>query len=487
MTFIRLRALFLFAVSILCVTGPSNGDDSVLSQTKAWPLASETQTAWEALPNADIGSGTKLPTWARMLARTLPHTTAACLELEYLYRTEPLIIAPKVDASPSRSVDGRQLASIARFSVATYHNSAYGRAMAISDLGRNDSSSIAATLQSDPSKLPPLGYEVFLFARQMSKLGRDVSDEQYRSLQTQLGDEAMVGLVLRIAQGCFQDRLLWALGIAEIADANEEPIYVHFVDSTPNGANTPTALREDSEELLASIESDKQLSAPKPTTQQPSTDPDSTERSKKHKGFENWRDMSFPELKQYLTAQQERTPRIAVPEWETIASKIPQGLYRRPLQIRWSRVVVGYQPKLGPAWIKCLRVFEQEAHQNRVFEESVFWVVTRGLKCFYCMGHCEMLMEVGGLQREGIDNRTSRLSSGDWESFSQCEQASFTFAKKLTESPTQMTQADRDSVRQRLGETRALDLIWWSSRCQFMTKVSDAFQLQLETENVFAD
>ena len=28
-------------------------------------------------------------------------------------------------------------------------------------------------------------------------------------------------------------------------------------------------------------------------------------------------------------------------------------------------------------------------------------------------------------------------------------------------------------------------MIWWSSRCQFMTKISDAFQLQLERENVF--
>jgi hypothetical protein len=359
--------------------------------------------------------------------------------------------------------------------------------MALSDLRRSDSSPMAEALQSDPSKLPPLGYEVFVFARQMSKLGRDVSDEQYRSLQSQIGDDAMVGLVLRIAQGCFQDRLLWALGVSDIADANETPIYVHFVDSTPNGANTPSAAREDAEELLSSINADKQISAPKLNSASNPLSQDTAEDAKKRKGIHAWGDLTFSEMQQYLTAQRERSPRIVVPEWEAIASKIPQGLYRRPLQIRWSRVVVGYQPKLGPAWIKCLRVFEQEAHQDRVFEESVFWVVTRGLKCFYCMGHCEMLMEVGGLQRPGIDNRTFRLASGDWQSFYECEQSSFAFAKKLTESPTQISQSDRDDILQRLGETRALDLIWWSSRCQFMTKVSDAFQLQLETENVFAD
>jgi hypothetical protein len=35
------------------------------------------------------------------------------------------------------------------------------------------------------------------------------------------------------------------------------------------------------------------------------------------------------------------------------------------------------------------------------------------------------------------------------------------------------------------GLERALDVVWWSSRCQFMTKISDAFQL--ERDNVFAD
>jgi hypothetical protein len=37
----------------------------------------------------------------------------------------------------------------------------------------------------------------------------------------------------------------------------------------------------------------------------------------------------------------------------------------------------------------------------------------------------------------------------------------------------------------RLGPERALDAIWWSSRCHFMTRVADAFQLPLEKENVF--
>ena len=44
---------------------------------------------------------------------------------------------------------------------------------------------------------------------------------------------------------------------------------------------------------------------------------------------------------------------------------------------------MGYQPELALAWGNCLRTFADEAKQDRVFEESLFWVITRELECFY--------------------------------------------------------------------------------------------------------
>lgn len=478
-----------------------NSDDSAKTTNLNWPAVLTNDDAWLALPAADVGKGTPLPKWARIMARTLPYTTAAMIELEFLYRTEQLEIIPVIEEntpniSESRSndrdsskdnslnaeaiIDGYMLASVARYSVAEFHRSNYGKRLAVADLVRRNRKVVADSLISDPSKLPPLALEVYQFANQMASLGSSLTDAKYQSLRNQVGDEAMVGLVLRIAQGCFQDRMFCALGIAEDADANDIPIEIHFVDSLPNGSNTPSANRSDDEKMLASVEADKSISAA--TAKQSSSKLDKVVDDKS-----GWDDLDADALQSRLTQQRDREPRIAVPEWDAISARIPKDLYRRPLRIRWSRVVVGYQPKLGPAWIKCLRVFEQEAHQNRVFEESVFWVVTRGLKCFYCMGHCEMLMEVGGLKRDGILDRTSRLASGDWSSFSNVEQVAFRFAKKLTVTPLEMSDEDRNAIYETLGDVRALDLVWWSSRCQFMTKVSDAFQLQLERDNVFAD
>ena len=49
-----------------------------------------------------------------------------------------------------------------------------------------------------------------------------------------------------------------------------------------------------------------------------------------------------------------------------------------------------------------------------------------------------------------------------------------------------ITGADIAELRGKFGPDRMLDVVWWTARCQYMTKVADALQLPLEKENVFA-
>ena len=193
----------------------------------------------------------------------------------------------------------------------------------------------------------------------------------------------------------------------------------------------------------------------------------------------DWLRFGFDDLQARLEAQRERTPRVSIPTWEEFRKVLPESLYPRdrPLKIRWSLLVSGRQPVLGPAWIKTTRTFGSESKQDRVFEESLFWVVTRSLRCFYCMGHCEMLLEVAGLGKDDIRQRTARLASGDWSGIPPAERAAFAFARKLTDTPWEVDDADIERLIDHFGLDRAIDVIWWSSRCQFMTKISDAFQL----------
>ena len=101
------------------------------------------------------------------------------------------------------------------------------------------------------------------------------------------------------------------------------------------------------------------------------------------------------------------------------------------------------------------------------------------------MGHCEMLLAVAGLDEKAITERTRKLAEGDWSLFPPAERAAFAFARKLSREPASLTDDDLRGLRDHFGQECLLDVIWWSCRCHYMTRVADAFQLPLERENVF--
>jgi hypothetical protein len=102
------------------------------------------------------------------------------------------------------------------------------------------------------------------------------------------------------------------------------------------------------------------------------------------------------------------------------------------------------------------------------------------------MGHSEMLLAVAGLKADEIKKRTQKLASGDWSVFPPAERRAFHFAHRLASKPAGLTDTDVRGLIDTFGRERALDLIWYGSWCNYMTRVADAFQLPLERENVFA-
>ena len=101
------------------------------------------------------------------------------------------------------------------------------------------------------------------------------------------------------------------------------------------------------------------------------------------------------------------------------------------------------------------------------------------------MGHAEMLLAVAGLKPEEVKSLTRKLAAGDWSDFPKAQQAAFALAYKLSKEPAKFTDADRAALVEVFGPERAVDLIWYVSWCNYMTRVADAFQLPLERENCF--
>jgi hypothetical protein len=97
-----------------------------------------------------------------------------------------------------------------------------------------------------------------------------------------------------------------------------------------------------------------------------------------------------------------------------------------------------------------------------------------------------MLLAVAGLSEADVKKQTKKLADGDWSDFPPAEGLAFKFAHKIAGRPWAVNNADVQQLVKTFGEHRAIDVIWYCSWCNYMTRVADAFQLQLESKNVFA-
>lgn len=325
--------------------GASKGDDQEITpQTKCrLPVLSE-EESWKRLPRLEDVADRRLPIWAKALAGPLPQTTAAMLELDHLYRT-------------SDAIDPRLRAKM-RWVAARANRCAYSQRYAEADLlAAGMTRAEVDQWQSRLDTLPEKERAAVTFARQLTLEADAITDEEVAALIAAYDDQQVVAMVLQMAYANFQDRLLLALNADIESDGPLPPLAVRFAAPAAGVSIAADRPRIKEENPVA------------PTI---------------NLGSE-WTALSFEQVMRGMEQQRARPGRISVPEWKDVYPRLPAGMYSadKPVRIKWSLVVIGYQPKMGPAWLKCLRTFGREANQDRVFEETLFWVVTRTNRCFY--------------------------------------------------------------------------------------------------------
>jgi alkylhydroperoxidase family enzyme len=300
------------------------------------------QEAWKRLPKVEEGAGLPLPVWARALAPILPRTTAAMLELDYRHR--------------ARSPLDAKLRAKMRWVAAHANRSPYAEAYALADLRRAGATPAeAAALTDKGATLPEPERAALAFADKLTRNAASVTDDEVRRLREWYGDARVVAMVQLLAYSNFQDRLLLTFAFPVEDCGPQAPPAIRFV---------------------------KPLSAVEVPPRRPPADKSPTASGP---ADAEWARLDFDFLQRKLDGQRAREPRIPVPSWEEVRKRWPAGapLPSKPLRIRWSLVCSGYQPDLAAGWSACTRGFGEDAKQDRVFEESLFWVVTRSLECFY--------------------------------------------------------------------------------------------------------
>ncbi len=327
-----------FLIVAATIAGPARAAPDA---PNSWPLSSN-EEAWEFLPETLIGGGARLPTWARATARDLPRTTAAMLYFDFLHRT--------------KSPLGPSLRGKMRWVAADANHCEYARATAEADLRR------AGVSEAEIADLKAARWsngerDALNFASQMTIDASLVTDDQVASLKASFGEEKLAAMVLLLASANFQDRIILGLGVP-LEDGS--PIPPLEVKLDPEAENPPVPKRANPGDRLGPVEPVK------------IDDPE-------------WKEFDFDALQKGLRDQKANVGRIRVPTFDEVLARWPEWYPKPkdPLRIRWSLVCMGYQPELAAAWSACTTAFREEAKQDRVFEESLFWIVTRTIHCFY--------------------------------------------------------------------------------------------------------
>lgn len=421
------------------------GDDTTGSPVV---LLLSDKECWDRLPRTVSGSGQALPSWARAVAIHLPRTAAAMLKLDFAHRT----------MSPVDPV----LRAKMRWVIADANHCEYSKAYAIADLRRAGATDeVIGVLTGDPDAWPETDHQPLEFARLLTIAAPTISDDLFEDLRMEYGDSQVASIVLLAAYGNFQDRIVLGLNLPLEETGPLPPIDVEFAE----GALQIASLIPPHGEV--------------PSLQSAGVDLISDDRE--------WAAISFDELQSRLEKQRERKPRLPIPAWDEVKGKLPPAMATRPTRIVWSLMTYGYAAELQIPWSIATRTMWAELPGDRVFEESLFWIQTRTIECNYCMGHCEMLLEVAGLDKDAVAERTRQLASNDWSAFPAEEQRAYAYARKLSQAPWTLTAEDYRTLEEDLGPAKAMSTFWWLCRGLYMTRISDGFQLPLERQNVFAD
>jgi hypothetical protein len=230
----------------------------------------------------------------------------------------------------------------------------YGRRYAAADLRRTGLAEDEIKRLSAKSATPPEEQSALALARQLTLAAYKVTDEDVEALLEQFGPEQVVAMVHTIAYANFQDRILLALA-AKVEDEVPLPPLKHPFELKGISENLAPPRAEWKASVAIACQQDERP---------------------------QWTARNIAEVSQAVQLQKSRRPRIPLPAPSRLAG-LPEDVRARTRRIIWSSISMGYSPRLTTAWFDAMVAFQEEAQLNRVFSNTIFWVVTRTNDCYY--------------------------------------------------------------------------------------------------------
>ena len=180
-----------------------------------------------------------------------------------------------------------------------------------------------------------------------------------------------------------------------------------------------------------------------------------------------------PEIKEALEKLKHRTPRLPLPP-VTEADRAAAG--ERSV-VNNGRARALYLPE---SWRPSRGQNDPDMSLDYGFKTQLFWIVSRGNNCHYCLGHQEHK-----LAAVGMDDDTIAALDSDWSRFKPGEQAAMHLARNMTLEPHAIATADIDALRPYFTDPQIIELVYTIASYNSTNRWTDS--LGLPQDHTFRD
>ena len=114
------------------------------------------------------------------------------------------------------------------------------------------------------------------------------------------------------------------------------------------------------------------------------------------------------------------------------------------------------------------------------FQTMIFWIVSRGNNCTYCLGHQESKLAAAGVGEDQV-----AALDGDWSEFEPKQRAAFVLARKLTFEPHKVVAEDLDRLRPGYTDKQILEIVFVTANFNAMNRWTGALKIPQEAHREY--
>jgi alkylhydroperoxidase family enzyme len=181
-----------------------------------------------------------------------------------------------------------------------------------------------------------------------------------------------------------------------------------------------------------------------------------------------------PEMKAALEALKSRTPRLPLPQSDAAggvnngrmrAAYLPESWGSGGGRGNWSANRQGSRDGRD----RSARFGQNpDSAFDYAFTTSLFWIVSRGNNCHYCLGHQELKLRGAGLDEDTIASLDS-----DWSRFDSRHQAALAYARKLTLEPQLIGDGDIAALKPLFSDAEIIEMTYSIARFNSTNRWTD--------------